>query len=206
MGFVSNKFVTAVKEKAANKGGGSDLFLNPSSTPDGGSVRFSAAGEKSLEFFEIWGRTRDGKPRSLRFAEEPTTKELNDRAADEGIDLLDKQGNPTKIKQALAFWVWNYETSSIQLFQATQTSILETLASLFSDEDVAADPGAWDLELTRNGQGLDTRYQLVLKPGKRKGTVKAEVDAAWAECVAHGWNLDALLVGGDVTKPAGGLF
>jgi hypothetical protein len=199
MGFVSNKFVTATKERAANKGG-SDLFLNPSSTPDGGSIRFSAVGDKALDLFEIWGRTSDGKPTCLRFAEEPTAKELADRATDEGVQLVDKQGNPTKVKAALAFWVWNYEASAIQLFYAAQAGILETLASLFSDEDVANDPGAWDLELSRNGQGLDTRYSLVLKPGKRKGPVKAEVDAAWAECEKQGYNLSALLSGGDPTK------
>ena len=199
MPFVSTKFVSATKERQANKGG-SDLFLNPSSTPDGGSVRFSPVGDAALDLFEIWGRSGEGKPVCLRFSDEPTAKELADRAADEGVQLIDKQGAPTKIKAALAFWVWNYETSSVQLFYASQASILETLASLFSDEDVAEDPGAWDLELSRNGQGLDTRYSVVLKPGKRKGTVKAEVDAAWAECEKAGYNLSALISGGDPTK------
>lgn len=199
MGFVSDRFITTTKERQANKGG-SDLFLNPSSVTDGGSIRFSPVGSSSLDCFEIWGRTPDGKPKCIRFADEPTSKELQDRAADEGIDLIDKQGNPTKLKAAIAFWVWNYETSSVQLFYASQASILETIASLFADEDVAADPGAWDLELQRNGTGLDTRYSLILKPGRRKGAVKAEVDAAWAECEAKGYNLGALLTGGDPTK------
>jgi hypothetical protein len=205
MGFVSSKFVSATKERQANKGG-SDLFLNPSSVPDGGSIRFSPVGSSALDLFEVWGRSSEGKPVCLRFSDEPTAKELADRANDEGVQLVDKQGNPTKVKAALAFFAWNYEASAIQLFYASQASILETLASLFSDEDVAEDPGAWDLELSRNGQGLDTRYSLVLKPGRRKGLVKSEVDAAWAECDKRGWHLEALLVNGDPTKPAGGLF
>jgi hypothetical protein len=205
MGFVSTKFVSATKERQANKGG-SDLFLNPSSVADGGNIRFSPVGTNALDLFEIWGRSSEGKPVCLRFSDEPTAKELADRANDEGVQLIDKQGTPTKVKAALAFFAWNYETSAIQLFYASQASILETLASLLSDEDVAENPGAWDLELSRNGQGLDTRYNLVLKPGRRKGLVKAEVDAAWAECEKRGWNLGALLVNGDPTKPAAGLF
>jgi hypothetical protein len=205
-GFISTKFIASTKERQANKGGNTDLYLNPSSVPDGENVRFSPVGPASLAFLEVWGRSSDGKSKPIRFAEEPTSKELADRAADEGVSLIDKQGSPSKLKQALAFWVWNYSTSSIQLFQATQASILETLASLFSDEDVADNPGAWDLELARFGQGLETRYQLTLKPGKRKGTVAAEVDAAWKECESKGYNLEALLVNGDPTKAAAGLF
>jgi len=206
MPFVSKQFIASTKERQANKGGGGDLYLNPSSVPDGESVRFSPVGPASLAFLEVWGRSSDGKSKPIRFAEEPTSKELADRAADEGVTLIDKSGSPSKLKQALAMWVWNYATNSIQLFSATQTSILETFANLFSDEDVADNPAAWDLELQRFGQGLDTRYTLTLKPGKRKGTVAAEVDAAWKECEKQGYNLQALLVNGDPTKAAAGLF
>ena len=38
------------------------------------------------------------------------------------------------------------------------------------------------------------------KPGKRKGAVAAEVTAAWEECLSEGYNLQALLTGGDPTK------
>lgn len=195
MAFVSDRFVSTLKDKKS--AGSGDLYLNPGSLSDGESVRFSPVGEGSLDYAEIWGRTSEGKPKCLRFAEEPTTKELNDRAADEGVQLIDQKGQPTRLKTALAFFVFNYSTNSIQVFQASQVSILETLAALFSDEDVSSDPGAWDFELLRTGTGMDTRYQIVLKPGKRKGTVKAEVDAAWEECLKEGANLSALLSGGD---------
>lgn len=204
MPFVSERFITTVKEKKSATN--SDLFLNPGGLNDGETVRISPVGDKSLDFYEVWGRTSEGKPKCLRFSEEPTSKELNDRAADEGVSLVDQRGNPTRLKQALAFWVWNYGTESVQLFQASQASILDTLAALLSDEDVANDPGAWDFELNRTGQGMDTRYTVVLKPGKRKGAVATQINGAWQECVEGGWNLEALLVGGDPTKPAGGLF
>jgi hypothetical protein len=198
MGFVSERFVTAVKEKKS--GSTKDLFLNPGSLNDGDTVRFSPVGDASLDYYEIWTRTSEGRPKCLRFSEEPTAKELQDRASDEGVALIDQKGQPTRLKQALAFWVWNYSTSSVQLFQASQVSILDTLAALLSDEDVANDPGGWDFELNRTGTGMDTRYTLVLKPGKRKGAVATQVNGAWAECVQEGYNLEALLTGGDPTK------
>jgi len=197
MGFASSRLV-ALKDRP--KATGASSYLNPGSLADGESVRFSPVGESSIDFFEVWGRTADGKPKCLRFSDEPTTTELNQRAKSEGVELIDQRGNPTKMKMAMAFFVWNYNTSSVQLFQASQVGILETLASLFSDEDVANDPGAWDLELTRSGTGMETRYQVVLKPGKRKGPVKAEVDAAWEEAEAEGYNLSALISGGDPFK------
>jgi hypothetical protein len=198
MGFVSDRFVTAVKEKKS--GSTNDLFLNPGNLNDGETVRISPVGDTSLDFFEVWGRSSEGRPKCLRFSEEPTAKELQDRANDEVVALIDQKGQPTRLKQALAFWVWNYSTSSVQLFQASQVSILDTLAALLSDEDVANDPGSWDFELTRTGTGMDTRYTLVLKPGKRKGAVATQVTTAWAECVQEGYNLEALLTGGDPTK------
>ncbi len=198
MPFVSDRFVTAVKDKKSS--GSGDLYLNPGSLSDGDTVRFSPVGDASLDFYEIWGRTSEGKPKSLRFSEEPNTKELDARAADEGVALIDQKGQPTRLKQALAFWIWDYATEKVRLFQASQVSILDTLAALFSDEDVANDPGAWDFELNRTGTGMDTRYTVVLKPGKRKGAVAAQVNAAWEECTAEGYNLEALLTGGDPTK------
>lgn len=201
MSFASAR-LTAFKDRPKTGG----AYLNPGSLGDGESARFSPVGTKSLDFFEIWGINSEGKPKCLRFADEPTTTELEQRAQSEGIRLEDKYGKPTKVKMALALFVWNYGANCIQLFQASQVGILETLASLFSDEDVANDPGAWDFELTRSGTGMDTRYAIVLKPGKRKGTVKAEVDAAWEEAEKEGYNLEALLVNGDPFKAAGNLF
>jgi len=199
MPFVSDRFVTAIKEKKSSSGG-TDLFLNPGSLGDGDSVRFHPLGDKSLDFYEIWGRSSEGRPKSLRFSEEPITKELNDRAADEGVQLIDQKGQPTRLKPALAFWVWNYATSSVQLFQASQVSILESLAALLSDPDVVKEPNIYDFELSRTGTGMDTRYTVLLKPGRRKGVVGEQIDAAWEECVAEGYNLEALLTGGDLTK------
>lgn len=200
MPFVSERFVTAVKEKKSS--GGSDLYLNPGSLTDGETVRFSPVGATSMDFYEVWGRTSEGRPKCLRFAEEPTPKELQDRATDEGVALVDQKGEPARLKQALAFWVWNYSTNGVQLFQASQRGILDTLAALLSDEDVAKDPGSWDFELNRTGTGMETRYTVVLKPGKRKSqpAVSEQVNEAWQKCVSEGCNLQALLTGGDPFK------
>jgi hypothetical protein len=67
MPFVSQQFISTTKERQANKGGGNDLYLNPSSIPDGESVRFSPVGDASLAFLEVWGRTSEGKSKPIRF-------------------------------------------------------------------------------------------------------------------------------------------
>lgn len=198
MPFVTERFVTTRESKKTASVG--DIFLNAGSLKDGETQRFSPVGDSSLDLYEIWGRTSDGKPKCLRFAEEPTPKELQQRAEDEGVALVDQRGEPSRLKQALAFWVWDYTTSKVRLFYASQATILDTLAALFSDEDVAKKPEAWDFQLTRNGTGMDTRYSLMLKPGQRKGTVAVEVNDAWEECRKAGYNLEALLTGGDPTK------
>lgn len=198
MPFVTERFVTTRESKKTASVG--DIFLNAGSLKDGESLRFSPVGDSSLDLYEIWGRTSDGKPKCLRFSEEPTAKELQQRAEDEGVALVDQRGEPSRLKQALAFWVWDYTTSKVRLFYASQATILDTLAALFSDEDVAKKPEAWDFQLTRNGTGMDTRYSLMLKPGQRKGTVAVEVNDAWEECRKAGYNLEALLTGGDPTK------
>ena len=204
MPFASARLI-ALKDRATESKGG-DLYLNPGSLTDGQSVRFSPVGDKALDYYEIWVDIGD-KRKPLRFAEKPTDKELAAILEDNGAVLKeDKYGRVPYPKLAMAFWAWNYETSSIQLFSANQVTILETLASLMSDEDVAADPGAWDFELSRTGTADTTRYSLILKPGKRKGAVAKEVQAAWEECEANGYNLQALLVGGDPFKPAGEIF
>lgn len=198
MPFVTERFVTTRESKKTASVG--DIFLNAGSLKDGESQRFSPVGDSSLDLYEIWGRTSDGKPKCLRFAEEPTPKELQQRAEDEGVALVDQRGEPSRLKQALAFWVWDYTTSKVRLFYASQATILDTLAALFSDEDVAKKPEAWDFQLTRNGTGMDTRYSLMLKPGRRKGTIAVGVNDAWEECRKAGYNLEALLTGGDPTK------
>lgn len=201
MPFVSERFIKVREEKKDAATTGNDLYLNPSGLSDGQTVRFSPVGGVSLDFYEIWGRTSEGKPKCLRFSEEPTPKELQQRAEDEGVLLIDNKGNPSKIKQALAFWIWNYGTESVQLFQASQATILDTFGSLFSDPDVAENPDGWDFELNRTGTTFETtRYTVVLKPGRRKGAVGSQVNDAWEECRKAGYNLEALLTGGDPTK------
>lgn len=204
MPFVSTSFVKQVKESSsgsANK----DLYLSPSSCPSGGTIRFSPLGDKSLEYFEIWGVNGEGKRRVLRFQEEPSPSEMLTIAQDQGVTLTEQDGRPSKIKRGLAFWVWNYEQEAIQLFNATQMTVLDQLASIFSDEDVAEAPGAWDIQIDRTGSGpTDTRYMVNLKPGKRKGTIATQVDAAWAE-VADEYCIENLLSGNDPTKKLDGV-
>ncbi|MFZ9656126.1 MAG: hypothetical protein ACO29V_10785 [Limnohabitans sp.] len=210
MPFISSKLTSAVAERKAARTGGSS-YLNPTGLGDGETVRFAPLGTASLTGWEAWLTTSEGKRKPCRFNDEPTVSELSERAKSEGGSFTDQYGNPSKPKLFIAFFVWNYEHQQVQLFQASQSSIVEQLENQLSDQEVAEDMESWDLELTRAGTGLDTRYTLMLKPGRRKrgGKLTAEgasAQAAWEAAEAEGYNLEALLTGGDPFKAGAGLF
>jgi hypothetical protein len=219
MPFISSDFISAVKDRPSSKA--DTIYLNPNELEPGdkGKARFSPVGNTSLDFCEAWATDADGKPRCLKFSEEPTPAELRARIEDEGLKPVDSHGKPTVVKRTLAMWVWLYGTGEgtnaekaigeIKLLQIRQVTILETLASLFSDSDVAEHPESWDFELIKLPKSTERdiqKYMLTLKPGRRKGAVAKEVAAAWEEAEKQGYNLNALVVGGDPTKAAGGLF
>lgn len=201
MAFVTAEFQELLSSKKA--GPSTDLFATPSQLKSGGKMRFSTLGSTSLHYFECWTTTSEGRPFCVRFKSKPTAVEMQQLATDQGLTLQDQFGNASYPKLTMAFWIWNYETSSVQLLQINQSTILDAIGGLFSDEDVAADPGKWDLQLSRQGEGkTQTKYTITLLPGFRtKPDVGAQVSAAWAECEAKGYNLEAVLTGGDPTKP-----
>jgi hypothetical protein len=213
MPFISPDFITSIKDRPVAKA--DTIFLNPHELEPGesGKARFSPLGYKSLNFCETWATDSEGKPRCLKFSAEPTPAEFRARLDDEGLKPVDSHGKPSVIKPTLAMWVWLYsygegtktqrEVNAIKLLQIRQTGILDTLAALFSDSDVAKAPEIWDFELIKQPKTSERdfqKYMLTLKPGRRKGAVAAQVSSAWEEAEKQGYNLEALLVGGDPTK------
>lgn len=103
---------------------------------------------------------------------------------------LDADGEPTKVKHFWAFVVWNYESKNIEILQINQTSIQTAITNLVKDEDWG-NPKAYDIKITRKGDGLTTEYAVNPKPAK-------EVDAEILEKYnANPINLEALFVGGN---------
>ncbi len=185
--------------KAKATGGGS--YLNPSSISDGEKVRVSFLGEDSLAGFEAWVSSRDGSKRiPLRFGQDPTRSDLEERAADEG-GVVDAE---TVAKPFYAFAVFNYDAEAVQVFQFSQQSLAGPIIDALSDEEVEAEPHLYDFVMSATGTGRDKRYSVLPVPGRRrKADADKTVAAAWEAVLEKGFDLSVLLSGGDPFKGVG---
>lgn len=66
-------------------------------------------------------------------------------------------------KQFWAFVVYNYAEKKVQVLEVTQRGIQKSIKSLADDEDWG-DPKGYDIIVNRQGEKLDTEYQVVPKP------------------------------------------
>lgn len=90
------------------------------------------------------------------------------------------------------FWavkVYNHDTKAIEVWEITQASIQESLVNL--SRGLWGDPKQYDVEVTRSGQDLDTRYQVTTCKPEALPTEAQELS------VDTPVNLDALFDGGD---------
>ena len=149
MPFISDK------NKSAASGGGGGGYLNPSKIQSGGNVRFALLDDQPLEFFECWGESSEGiKP--FRFAEDPSPEDIEEEMGADYKRRLNREGTaPEKVKFAIAVPVYNYDTSSVQIMQLGQKSLINELDSVSQMEDYA-DLLAWDFVLGKEGVGLET--------------------------------------------------
>jgi hypothetical protein len=84
---------------------------------------------------------------------------------------------PEEIKHFWAFVVWNYKEEKVQILEVTQKGIQKKLESLFNDADWGS-PRNYDLVVTKSGEGMDTRYEVMPKVPKAidEGIVKLYED------------------------------
>lgn len=76
---------------------------------------------------------------------------------------LDQSGNPTKIKHFWAFVCWNYEAEAIQILEIAQATIQSAIKAII-DNNKWGDPHAFDLTISRVGEGFDTAYSVMPNP------------------------------------------
>lgn len=91
------------------------------------------------------------------------------------------------------FWamvVWNYNESQIQILEITQRSILEYITTLARNPKWGS-PLEYDIVVTREGEGMETRYTTIADP---KEPVAKEIKEAFENTKI---NLEALYDGGD---------
>lgn len=200
MAFFQKSFTTAIapKEKSTiNK----EDYLNPTSLdPAGGTARMHVLSESPETGFELWFQTATGNPVPRRVPGNPDQALIAELEAEIGGSIVVRDGRPA-IKQFAAFFIWDYDAERVRIFSATQKQILQPLARLTEDPDYA-ELSDWDIQLTRNGRDLDTKYAVDMKPTKRKGALDAKITAAWAEAQSNGADLSTLFIPG--ANPMGG--
>lgn len=186
-----------LKENGFAKSATGGNFLNPSSVGEGDKLRFTILGDDSLTGYQCWVDGPEGKRMALRFADEPSASDIEERAS----ELGGKVNDDTDPRKFMAFAVWNYEAGRIQVFQFTQSSIATPLIAYLSDEEIEQEPSLYDFVLSATGSGKDKRYNVTALPGRRrKEDVDKKVTVAWEQANSDGFDLSRLLSGADPFK------
>lgn len=87
---------------------------------------------------------------------------------------VNDDGSVEKIKHFWAMVVLNYATNGVEIWEITQSTIQQSIASLANDADWGH-PRGYDLKISRTGKGLETKYTVM--PGKPAAPSKAVVKA-----------------------------
>tara|TARA_R100001443_G_scaffold65698_2_gene74924 strand:- start:1570 stop:2208 length:639 start_codon:yes stop_codon:yes gene_type:complete len=192
MAFLTEKAQSAV---ATTESGG---YLNPSKLESGGSARFALLDDQPLEYWEVWGESGDGKLKPFRFADNPSSDDVEIEMGNEFTRRLNRDGTaPEASKFAIAVPVFNHESQKVEIFSATQKGIIKEFDKISQMEDYA-DLLAWDFVLSREGTGLKTEYSLRAVP-RKKGTSPL-IEATYQEQKDNGFNIKRLMTGGNPFK------
>ena len=97
-----------------------------------------------------------------------------------------------KPKHFWAFLVWNHDVKSVQVCELTQRSIQDALRELLTDEDWG-NLKDYDVVIQRDGEGLDTSYNVIPKPKAPLG----DETVATIRAIVPDVNIGALFDGDD---------
>ena len=187
----------SVIEQFENRKSAGGNYLNPGSLQEGEKTRITLLGDDSATGWEIWADSASGKRVALRFADQPSKADLQERCKEMDCTIP----NDAVAKQFMAFAIWNYEAECVQVFQFSQVSLIKPFIDTLSDDEVGQEPHLYDFSLSVSGQGRDKRYSVTSLPGRRrKADVDQQISAAWEEATSNGFNIRALLNGGDPFK------
>lgn len=98
--------------------------------------------------------------------------------------------HPSDAKHFWAMPVWNYKHGRVQILEITQKSIQESLRTFAAGLEWGS-PLHYDVSIIRQGEGRDTKYQVIPTPHSQ---IKPEVKVAYQQTAV---NLDALFEGKD---------
>lgn len=68
-----------------------------------------------------------------------------------------------QLKHFWAFVVWDYRDQAVQILKVTQNSIMEAMEQ-YAQSAKWGDPKGYDFIIHKNGEGLETRYQVTVNP------------------------------------------
>jgi len=131
--------------------------------------------------WEYWVE-EDGKRKPIRVR---TAKDIP-------VAISNSAEQDSKPKHFWAMFVWNRETEVIQVLQITQATIQTGIKALVDEEDWG-NPREYDLTVTREGEGLDTKYTVTPKPVKE---LDKEIVSLWKESEKE-YDLNRLYDGGN---------
>jgi hypothetical protein len=100
------------------------------------------------------------------------------------------QRNPADSKHFWACPVWNYKAKRVQILEITQKSIQRALGALAADSEWGS-PLNYDISIVREGEGMESRYQVIPAPHKALDPVIRDTFARTKV------SLEALFVGED---------
>lgn len=147
-----------------------------------GANKFRVLGQ-AIVGTEYWKTGDDGKRRPVRVR--PGVK-----ISVAELEVNPKTNEPETPKHFWAFPVWNYQASRVQILELTQKSIMNAITAYVENEDWG-DPKDYDITVTKNGQGLETEYQVIASPHKK---ISQEIVEAFLETKV---NVEALYDGAD---------
>ena len=141
--------------------GSANNYANPPKLPQGRNT-FRIVGSYEDGGFITgmlgWGTNEDGgrKPYRWKVGEEPPRK------------FEDKP------KEFFAMKVYSYAEDRVQVLEITQKILKDTLYSYCQDPDWG-DPRTYDIDIIKNGEGLETSYAMVAKPHKKLTDEQREI-------------------------------
>lgn len=153
--------------------GGGDYFK-----PEKGQNKILIVGD-AVTGYEYW--KNDDKPvRSKDKFEE--TPDIKVRTVD-GVEKPDTQ------KFFWAMPVYDFKDDAFKMWQVTQKTLRDSLASLQANDDWGNPIGTYTISIDRQGENLTTKYAVMANPVKKK----EELDAIMERYAADPINIEGLL-------------
>lgn len=153
MGFLPDDYSTSTIVGGGNGGGGKYFKIQQ------GDNKVRILGSAVVGYL-YW--TAENKPvRSRSHPGNPADIRMND------------DGKPDRVKHFWAVPVWDYANDCVCVWEITQRSIQEAIEGLYTDEDWG-NPVEYDIKIKREGEKLETKYNVIASPKKPLSKTIAE--------------------------------